>query len=195
MIGRRRLSTDQSGAALVEFALVAPVLLFMLLGLFETAWGLYIQSQLQGAVQSAARAATIENANASQAEIDARVTQAVRDVIPSPTLTFNRRAYSNFSDAGQAEDYTDVNKDGVCNDGEPFEDANGNGVWDLDKGVAGFGGARDVVLYDVTVTYQRPFGFGRWIGLPNTVTTQATTILRNQPYADKVTHATTGNCT
>ena len=192
---RRSILRDQRGAALVEFAVIAPVLLLMLLGLFEMGWSLYIQSQLQGAVQGAARAATIENANATQAQIDARVSQAVLDIISPATIAFNRKAYSNFADAGQAEDYTDINKDGVCNDGEPFEDANGNGVWDLDKGSAGFGGARDVVLYDVTVTYQRPFGFGRWIGLPNTVSTQATTILRNQPYGDKVSHATAGNCT
>jgi hypothetical protein len=46
-----------------------------------------------------------------------------------------------------------VNGDGVCNAGEPFEDANANGSWDADQGKAGSGGARDAVLYEVQVTY------------------------------------------
>ena len=44
--------------------------------------------------------------------------------------------------------------------GEPFEDANANGTWDEDRGSDGQGGARDAVLYVVSVSYRRAFGVG-----------------------------------
>ena len=44
----RHLHRDREGAALLEFALVAPVLLLMLLGMFDMGYNYYVQSQLQG---------------------------------------------------------------------------------------------------------------------------------------------------
>ena len=37
--------------------------------------------------------------------------------------------------------------------GEPFTDVNGNGSWDNDMGVAGLGGAGDIVVYKVDYTW------------------------------------------
>ncbi|WP_095011062.1 TadE/TadG family type IV pilus assembly protein [Tsuneonella mangrovi] len=190
----RNLFGDSRGAALVEFALVAPVLLLMVLGMFEMGYNFYIQSQLQGAIQTAARASTIEGATQTSSQIDARVTNAVHMLKPDATVTFSRRAYTDFSDVHQPEDYTDIDGDGMCDNGEPFEDANGNGVWDADRGVSGGGGARDAVLYIVTVTYPRAFGAANFVGLSPTFTTQASTVLRNQPYADQYVPAKVGNC-
>lgn len=189
-----RLAGDNRGAALVEFAMVAPVLILMILGLFEMGYNFYMQSQLQGAVQKAARDSTIEGAVSSESEIDSRVRAAVRDIVPAAAVTFSRRAYSNFSDVHQPEDFTDVDGDGKCNNNEPFEDSNGNGSWDEDRGVDGMGGARDAVLYVVTVSYPRAFAVAKFVGLSDDVTTQATTVLRNQPYSDQHVASTIGHC-
>ena len=190
----RQIHRDTRGAALIEFAMLSPVLLLMLLGMFDMGYTYYTQSQLQGAVQQAARASTLEGAAASEAEIDARVEAAVRRLSPQAELTFERRSYSSFSEVGKPEDFSDINKDGKCNDGEPFEDVNGNGVWDDDRGKAGMGGARDAVLYMVTVTYPRTFGVANMAGFSKTVTMQATTVLRNQPYDEQETLASVGTC-
>lgn len=196
-MGGKRPSLVQHarGAVLVEFALIAPVLVLMLLGLFEVGYNLYTQSQLQGAVQKAARTSTIEGATTREAAIDAAVADAVHGISPSATMDFKRQSYATFSDVGQAEDYKDVNANGTCDAGEQFEDANGNGAWDEDRGKTGFGGARDVVLYSVDVQYPRVFGVSKLIGLPDTVEFTASTVLRNQPYDEQSVIAVAGHCT
>lgn len=188
------LFRNNDGATLVEFALIAPALLTLLLGMFEMSYNYYMQSLLQGSIQQAARDSTIEGANTKSAQIDAHVTDTVHDIVPDATVTFSRKSYTSFSSVNQPEDFTDTNDNGVCDDGEPFEDANGNGIWDPDRGVAGMGGARDAVLYQVTVSYPRTFGVSKLIGMSDTFTTTATTILRNQPYDKQATGTTVGNC-
>ena len=194
MMRPRTLLADRDGAALVEFALVAPVLLLMLLGIFDMGYNYYVQSQLQGAIQKAARDSGIEGAHSRMGEIDARVTDAVHAIVPGAEVTFSRKAYARFSDVARPEDFSDIDGNGVCSGGEPFEDVNGNGIWDEDRGSEGQGGARDAVLYVVTVSYRRLFGVTAFVGLPQTFTTQATTVLRNQPYAEQDLSQAVGSC-
>lgn len=188
------LLRDDRGAALVEFALIAPVLVLALLGLMDMGYNYYIQAQLQGTVQQAARDATLERALTATGDIDASVAAAVHKLVPSASLEFARSSYSSFADVDRAEDFSDLNEDGRCNDDEPFEDANANGRWDEDRGKQGMGGARDAVLYEVTVTYPRAFGIAGLIGLPTTFTTHSSTVLRNQPWGEQVFIGKPGNC-
>jgi Flp pilus assembly pilin Flp len=192
--GRTGLARDQRGAAVIEFALVAPTLMMLLMGMFELGYNYYMQSQLQGAVQKAARDSSTQVGGANTAAIDARVAHAVHLIVPSAAMTFSRRAYSSFADVHRAEDFTDINANNLCDDGEPFEDANGNGTWDRDRGLDGGGGARDAVLYVVTVTYPRAFGVARLIGYSADFTTEAVTVLRNQPFDAQDVHAGVENC-
>jgi Flp pilus assembly pilin Flp len=188
------LLRDERGATLVEFAMVAPVLMLALLGLMDMGYNYYIQAQLQGTVQKAARDATLERALTNTRDIDERVAAAVHSLAPGASLEFARSSYSSFADVSQAEDFSDLNENGQCDDGEPFEDANGNDNWDEDRGTHGMGGARDAVLYEVTVTYPRAFGIAGLVGLPTTFTTHSTTVLRNQPWGEQVSPARPGNC-
>jgi Flp pilus assembly pilin Flp len=190
-----RLGREQRGVTMVEFALIAPALLAVLLGVFDIGFNLYVTSVLDGATQKAARDSTIEGAETQGLAIDDAVKKAVHNVIPSATLTFDRRAYRDYSDVHQPEDFTDVDGDGACDNGEPFEDVNGNGVWDTDRGADDMGGARDAVLYTVTVSYPRVFPLMHLLGLPGTVTNQTQTVLRNQPYGNQVTTVTIEHCT
>ncbi|MCL6251970.1 pilus assembly protein [Altererythrobacter sp. KTW20L] len=190
----RKVMRDRRGAALVEFALVAPVFILALIGLFDLSYNIYTASLLEGAIQKAARDSTIEGADLSEAQIDARVTEVVHNIVPSGTVEFERKAYTNFADVARPEDFTDSNGDGVCNDGEPFEDVNGNGMWDEDRGKDGMGGARDAVLYVVTVTYDRQFPLHKFIGVPSEVSSVARTVLRNQPFRMQNTEVTVGQC-
>ena len=194
MSARTALWRDRSGAALVEFALLAPVLLITVLGLFELGYNYYMQTQLQGAIEKAARDSTIEGAVGREAQIDANVIAAVRTIVPDARVTFSRRSYAKFSDVSQPEDFSDIDESGDCSDGEPFEDANGNGLWDQDRGTQGFGGARDAVLYVVRVSYARAFGVAQIVGLSPDFTTETSTVLRNQPFGKQEVAVTVGNC-
>ncbi len=192
-----RLGRDTDGVSAVEFALIAPVLLMMVMGIFDLGHNMYTTSMLQGAIQQAARNSTIEGAASNPAALDGMVTKAVRAVSPNSTLQFSRAAYTNFTDMVQPEDFVDSDNDDVCNNGEPFEDANANGTWDVDQGIAGQGGARDAVMYIVTVSYPRLFPIARLIpGQTDTFTMRSQTVLRNQPYGlQGIASSATGNCT
>lgn len=180
MIRRRALLRDQRGSAAVEFAVVAPVMLMTLYGMFDMGHTQYTRALLEGAIEKASRAATIEGVKTTS--IDARVSSVVTQIAPGAILTFKRTTYTDFSDIARPEDFDDINKDGTCNDDEPYEDANGNGSYDLDRGKSGNGGARDAILYQVTVQYKRILPIGRLIGQSDTATMNATSVLRNQPF-------------
>ncbi|MCJ1961856.1 TadE/TadG family type IV pilus assembly protein [Novosphingobium mangrovi (ex Hu et al. 2023)] len=185
---------DRRGVAAVEFALVAPVMLLTIFGLFDLGYNVYTAEQLEGSIQKAARDSTIEGAAGRTSQLDERVREAVHAIAPAAELTFERTAYASFSDIGAPEDFTDVNGDGTCNAGEPFEDANGNGAWDASQGTRGQGSARDAVLYEVEVTYPRPFPVTALLGMGDTFTMRARTVLRNQPYETNDAPPSIGNC-
>jgi Flp pilus assembly protein TadG len=190
-----RLRDDTRGVTVVEFALIAPALLTVLLGLMDFSYNLYTSTLLEGAIQKAGRDATIEGAGSRSAAIDAKVRSVVEDIVPNADIQFSRKSYTDFSDVAKAEDFTDTNKNDVCDNGEPFEDVNGNGDWDTDRGADGLGGARDAVLYTVTVTYPRAFPLAGLIGLDDTVTARARTVLRNQPFGEQSSMVSVGQCT
>ncbi len=191
----RGLACETRGAAALEFALVAPALLLTIMGIFDLCYNIYTATMVQGAIQHAARDSTIEGADRRLSQIDATVSRAVHHVVPRATIAISRRAYADFTDVSRPEDFTDTDGNGLCDNGEPFEDANRNGTWDDDRGTAGSGGARDAVLYTVNVTYARGFPMASLIGLPDTVTTAAATVLRNQPYKLQDNKPAVGACT
>jgi Flp pilus assembly pilin Flp len=190
-----RLGRDSRGVTAVEFAAIAPALLMTLLGMMDLSYNLYASTLLEGAVQKAGRDSTIEGAEGKGMAIDDKVSEVVHNIVPSADVNFVRSAYIDYADVGRPEEFTDSNDDGVCNDGEPFEDANVNGTWDQDRGRADMGGARDAVLYTVTASYPRAFPVMKLLGFSNTVTARARTVLRNQPYGAQNKAAPIGNCT
>jgi Flp pilus assembly protein TadG len=168
------------------------------MGLFDLSHTMYTAQMLQGAIQDAARDSTIEGAQGKAETLDEHVNTAVQAIAPKAEVTFARKAYASFSGVNRPEDYNDLNGNNTCDNGEPYEDANANGDWDLDPGKAGFGGARDAVLYTVTVTYRRPFPvFAVIPGQSENFTLVANTVLRNQPYGGEAKQAVpaVGNCT
>ncbi len=192
----KRLAADRQGATIVEFALVLPPLLLTLMGLLDMAHNMYTAQILNGAVQQAARDSTIEGTKSSWRVIDAKVTAAARVIAPGANVSIYRVYYQSFTDIGRPEDWTDMNNDGTCNNGEPFEDVNFNGRWDKKPGRGGIGAARDAVLYNVKISYPRLFPIAQLIpGQSKTMQMETQTILRNQPYsAAQQKNPATGNC-
>lgn len=191
----RRLWRDYGGAALVEFALVLPVMLLMGMGLCEMAYQAYMQAVLTGAVQKAGRDSTVEGANT--ATIDNAVLQAVKNINGKAAFVAGyptRKSYASFGYISP-ESFVDSNGNGVRDSGECFTDVNGNGIWDADPGVSGNGGAGDTVLYTASITYTRLFPLGIWMGWGKTATLSANTILKNQPWAAQTTAAAATVCT
>lgn len=189
-----RLRRDRRGATIIEFAIVAPVMMLLMMGLGDLLYQVYAQSVLNGAVQKAARDSGIEGGTANISTIDGTVQTIARQIAPAATFVPTRKSYDSFAEVAP-EPFTDTNGNGVRNAGECFTDMNSNGSWDADPGSTGQGGASAVTLYTMTMTYRRLFPVAGLFGWPATQTISATTLLKNQPYATQVTTASTTICT
>ncbi|RZM37475.1 MAG: pilus assembly protein [Sphingomonas sp.] len=165
--------------------MVVPVMLLLIMGLGDIAYQAYLQAVLTGAVQKAGRDGTIQNNASANAgtTLDQRVMSQVVGVARTATGTSSRKSFGQFGYIA-AEPFQDNNNNGVYDAAtECFTDVNGNGTRDLDPGIAGQGGANDVVVYTMTVQFSRLFPLAKMIGWPQRATISATTILKNQPYA------------
>lgn len=183
-----RLAVDSRGISITEFALVAPVLLLLIMGVFDIGHQLYARAIMEGELQRAARASTLETASvARQAVLDEEVRgQILRVAGMGGTVEFTREAYLSYQAAqATAEPFLDADGDGLCNHGESYDDWNRNKSRDLNGARTGQGNARDAVIYTAHLTYPRLFPMARMLGWSNDVAIQASTVLRNQPYGDQ----------
>jgi len=194
MRGRRSLRRDTRGATMVEFAIVSPVMILMMMGLGDLGYQVYAQSILNGAMQKAGRDSAIQGGANNTAAIDAKVSTMVKTIAKNATITFTRKNYDTFS-VIKPEPFTDSNGNGVRDPGECFTDINRNNQWDADPGESGQGGADDVTVYTATVTYPHLFPVVGLLGWPATQTITASTLLKNQPYASQTTVTPTTVCT
>lgn len=192
----RDVGRDTRGAALIEFAIVAPVMCLLLVGGLDIAHTQYMRAVLQGVVQKTARDSSLEGASA--ATVDSQVRAQVLAINKQAQLDFSRRYYRTFTNAASRtpEPWSDTNGNGTCDKSEQYQDNNNNLVWDSDGGDQGQGGAKDRVVYTVTVKYPRVLPLNKFVGAPDTVEISASTVLMNQPYGDQSTYGapTPRNC-
>lgn len=183
----KNLRCDNCGIAAVEFALLAPVFIGILLVVFEFGFAFYARAVLQGAVDEAARTATLENTEWT--DISERVSTQVRSVIPvseaETDISFNLDPvyYANYVDIQLPEDFEDNNNNDQWDPEECFVDRNDNATYDTDVGLSGRGSAQDVVAIDATLSYVRPFPLWQMFGLEQRQTIKISTFLRNQPFS------------
>ncbi len=182
----RRLLHDRRGATLVEFALVAPVMLLLILGLCDLCYQAYARAMLTGAIQAAARRATLEgnSSEAATATLDTAIVEQMRLIGHDLRWRSSRKNYRKYGDI-RAEPFDDSNGNGRYDVGECYSDVNDNRQWDTDPGVAGQGGANDVTVYTIDIIYPRIFPVAGMMGLPNEQTISASTVLKNQPYGQQ----------
>lgn len=191
----RGVARDHEGAAALEFAMAAPLLFLMIFGTLQMAHSFYIKGVLTGAVNAAARNSSLQTGPTAQANIDAAVTKIIKTGVPAATVTFTRKNYAEFTNIGEPEDFTDTNKNGKRDAGECFTDMNSNSLWDSDMSKSGLGGADDVVVYTVNVSYKPLFAIGGFWGLPTNQKINATTILQNQPFSTQAERVGVKVCT
>jgi hypothetical protein len=175
------LANSIDGAVLIEFAIVAPVFLLMVIGMLDLGQMAYAKSVLEGAVQKAARDSALETSSTLQA--DNAVKAIVGPVLPGAVFTTTRESYFDFIDIDRPERWNDANNNGTCDNNESYVDENSNGSWNEDIGVDGNGGASDVIVYTVNVDYtpvfKIPFMPDRW----GERTLSASVVRKNQPFA------------
>jgi Flp pilus assembly protein TadG len=184
----RDLAKDERGTTVMEFGLMVTVFMTLLLGLFDLGQLAYASAILRGATQDAARSSSLETANTTAA--DAAITDIIRTVAPDATVTSSRVSYFDFEDIERPEAWDDADNSGVCDDNETYTDENGNGQWDEDIGVSGNGGAGDVVIYTVNVSYAPLFPNPFLPGGSAAREISASAVKKNQPFADQANNGT-----
>lgn len=176
----------QHGTTAIEFAVVAPVLLLLLFGIIEFSMIMLTYNIMEGATSLSARIGSTGYVDASTSRAqtirNAIIARAGSWIDPA-RLTITAQSYGQFDQIHDPEPFTDSNHNGVRDGGEAYTDVNGNGQWDSDMGLAGYGNTGDVVVYAVSYpwTILTPFA-GPLIGHDGifTITTHAVT--KNEPY-------------
>ncbi|MEQ6333093.1 TadE/TadG family type IV pilus assembly protein [Sphingobium sp. MK2] len=181
----RRLCRDARGATLVEFGLIAAPLCLTIMAIADLGYQSYLRSVTRGVLEQASRSASVGTLNSAQ--IDAYIAAQMATInTKNGTTSVVKKSYYNFSRVGKPEKITtDTAPLGSYNVGDCYEDANGNGTYDTALGSNGLGGADDIVYYEVTVSMPRVFPMAKMLGWSATQSAKATTIVRNQPWANQ----------
>jgi Flp pilus assembly protein TadG len=189
MAGRFILSLrrDTHGISTVEFAIVAPVVFFMLLGFLELAYVSSARTSLESALLAGGRVVAATTCPAQRpALLQSTVNSAMVEFRSSnnalPQIT-SRKYGSSFAQVGQPEPFIDNNANSIYDAGDSFTDVNGNGTWDADMGTQGsLGGAGDIVTYEATfqVASLIPW-ISRTLNGGNSYPIRASAIVRNEP--------------
>jgi Flp pilus assembly protein TadG len=102
-IFRRNASTfkrAQQGATAVEFALIAPAFIALLIAIFETTQFLYVQSNMQTAATQAARlfmTGQAQNGNMTQSQIEQQICPTVQVLVNCANLFIQVESSSSAS--------------------------------------------------------------------------------------------------
>lgn len=179
-----RFIGDRRGLAAVEFALVLPSFLLLIIGAFEVTLILFVSGSLESAVLTASRYGITGEAGVDGGTREDRIREIIAErtfgFVDMEKVTISTKIYPSFSSIGQPEPFDDKNKNGKRDKSETFDDVNGNGVWDDDMGKSGAGGGGDVVLYEVGYTTRSMTKLLE--PMIGSVTHSATTVVRNEPY-------------
>lgn len=183
----RRLLGCERAAGAVEFAVVAPVTLFFILGIAEVSMVLFLNTLLEGGLRQASRfgiTGYVPAGSTREEIIKEIVVEHGMGLLEPEKIEIDTKAYESFTAINSGEEYTDETGNGQYDAGEAFTDANGNGVFDGDPGVPGAGGAGDVVLY--RVSYDWPMMTG-WLapilgGADGKLFLSASMAVRNEPF-------------
>ena len=176
-----RFCRDERGSSIVEFAVVAPTMLVLIMGAMDLSYRAYATSILEGEIQKAARDSGMEGGTAKIATIEQKVKDRVGVIVKNATFAPLRASYTSYLTV-KPERFTDTNGNNQRDAGECFDDVNANQSWDSDPGNAGQGGANDVTAFSMAMTYRRLFPMFGLLGWSPNETVTVKTYLRNQPY-------------
>jgi len=183
----QRLRRACEGIAALEFALVFPAVLMLVMGVIEVSMALFISALMEGGLRDAARFGITGTPPASGTR-----EQAIIDIVNDRLMGFatitssdmNMRVYKCLSQVGKPEPLThDANGNGKYDPGDTYTDINGNGQWDADMAMSGAGGSGDVVVYELTLNWQllTPF-LAPFFGDDGTFPLKASIAVRNEPW-------------
>lgn len=147
----------RNGSSFIEFGLVAPAIFLGIAGIIDFMMVMFVTSLVEGGLQDASRLGRTgyqPSGLSREAAIRQSIADATIGLVDMTEVQITYTVYPGFDVVGQPEPYDDTAPaNGAYDAGEPFNDINGNGVWDADMGVSGLGEPGDVVLYQVSYAW------------------------------------------
>ncbi len=188
----------KTGASAIEFALVAPVLFFFVMAIIEMGLVLYTQIAVEAAVANVARTNIVGSAGGFPdrvSYIKAELTRQTAELINGSNVVISSDVVNTGPSSYVAPELclTAPPRFGPnCPLGTPFEDTNGNGVYDTGNMPSNFGAGGDLVEINVAL----PWSFftpiiGRFFGtrdvveqstLYGTYIIRSSAVIKNEPF-------------
>ena len=176
---------DEEGSTLVEFAILFVPLMTVIMGLTELGYQSYLNMMTQSVSHRIAREATVGGLTQIQIE-DSALELLSPVLLNGANVNISTSSYFDFTGIGQPETITnDVNSNDIVEEGDCFNDVNGNTTHDSDLGRDSVGGADDVVTYTINIDSPRLLGVAGFLGLPDRLNIEASSATRNQPFEDQ----------
>lgn len=181
----RCLFFDRNGVTTVEFALIAPALIFVVMGMVELSLLMFTQSVLDGATQTASRLGKtgyeVSGSTREQTILSA-VNARAGQLMNTANITITKKSYAQFDQIGDPEPFVDTNGNGVRDQNENYTDVNLNGQYDTDMGASNYGSAGEVVVYTVTYPWQFATPVVAAFFSGGSVTLSSRVVVLNEPY-------------
>lgn len=139
------------GVSAIEFAIVAPVLLLLIFGIVEFATIMLVANIMENATSISSRLGKTGYAAGGKSRTETILDSVIAragNLIDPQKLSITSKYYEQFDQIGDAEPWNDANHNGIAETGE-YNDINGNGQYDADMGLAGYGNAEDIVVYTI----------------------------------------------
>ena len=179
-------SLARRGTTALEFALVAPLLVLLVVATVEFGYALTVQNLLELAARKASRTGVTGSpppAGLTREEMLRNlVVETGLGLIDPARLTIEMTAYNGFAGIGVPEPCMDVDGNGFCDAGESFTDVNGNGRWDADQGASGAGVGGQVVIYTLSYTSLPLTGMVAGLAAHAPLAYSARVVVRNEPF-------------
>lgn len=184
--GGHFLARREEGVTAVEFAMIAPIVVLMIMGIIEFSLIMFTSTVMESATNNTSRLGktgyTPTSITRQQAIIN-NIQARTAGLLDPAKIVITTKVYANFNNVGQPEAcITPPTPPCPGVPGVNFVDVNGNGVWDTDMGAAGLGNPGDVVVY--TVSYPWPIMTPPMRAiLGSTFLITARSVVRNEPYS------------
>lgn len=184
--GNKNVMNDERGVAAVEFAILAPIFIGVVLAILEFSTAYFTQQAMENVSYNITRLAKtgyVEAGRTQEQTIMAMLHSRLDGLVDPNDIHVNSTVYREFSDIDQNEPFIDANNNGVRDAGENYTDTNRNGEYDGALSVTGYGQAGQITVYEVTVPWRAltPI-MANIVGAGATITLTSHIVVRNEPY-------------
>lgn len=186
LITQNRFRKNQDGITSLEFALISPVMVMLIMGIIEFSMVMYTTTIMESATNSTSRLGKTgydPSGMTRQEAIVHSITEKTKDLLDGAKITIETKAYSDFSKVGKPEPCIDpVNPPCGGLPGINYIDANGNGTWDSDMAEVGLGNEGEVVVYSVHYPWKIMTPFVSSLMGASIFDITVRTVVRNEPF-------------